>query len=337
MNNVMKILVTGAFGNVGSNVISELLNQGYQVTCFDLQTPANVKKAKALGNKVECKWGNLNDRASVERAVQGHDVVMHIAAIIPPVSEAKPDLTQKVNVEGTKNLLEVMAHANPVPRIIFTSSISVFGDTATLSPPRTVADPLKPMDHYSRSKVACEEMIRKSGLKFVICRLTATPPLGLSMQMAGEMKVMFDMPQELRMEYVHAGDVARALVNAISRDEAWEKIFLIGGGPKCQLIAKDFVGRLLDVIGIKRLPREAYGPGPYYLDWLDTTESQRVLQFQQVTYEDYLKSMVKTVGGLRYMIIFLRPLIRRWLLNSSKYWKTYKTGPDNVVPAITGK
>lgn len=332
----MKILVTGAFGNVGSNVISELLSQGYLVTCFDLQTPANVKKAKALGNRVECKWGNLNDRPSVERAVQGHDVVMHIAAIIPPLSEAKPDLTQKVNVEGTKNLLEVMAHANPVPRIIFTSSISVFGDTASLPPPRTVADPLKPMDHYSRSKVACEKMIRDSGSKFVICRLTATPPIGLSTKMAGDMTVMFDMPQNLRVEYVNPADVARALVNAISCDEAWGKTLLLGGGPRCQLLAKDFVGSLLNVIGIGRLPAEAYGPGPYYLDWLDTTESQRLLKFQQITYEDYLKSMIKTVGALRYMIILLRPLIRRWLLNSSKYWKAYKSNPTNVVPAVTG-
>jgi UDP-glucose 4-epimerase len=320
----MKVLVTGALGNVGSNVVLELLRQGHQVTCFDLETPANVKNAKKLPTQVECIWGNLNDRASVERAVQGHDVVMHIAAIIPPLSEAKPDLAKKVNVEGTQTLLDVMAHANPVPRLIFTSSISVFGDTAAQEPPRTVADPLKPMDHYSRSKVACEDLIHKSGLKFVICRLTATPPIALSVKMAGLMSVMFDMPQNLRVEYVNVTDVARALVNVISCDEALGKTFLIGGGPSCQLLAKDFVGRLLEAMGIGRLPAEAYGPGPYYLDWLDTTESQRLLKFQQITYEDYLKSMVKSVGALRYVIILLRPLIRHYLLNSSKYWKAFK-------------
>ncbi len=320
----MKVLVTGAFGNVGSNVVSELLRQGYQVTCFDLQTPANEKKAKALGNTVEYKWGNLTDRASVELAVQGHDLVMHIAAIIPPVSEAKPDLTKKVNVEGTRTLLEVMVRVNPQSRIIFTSSISVFGDTFAQQPPRTVADPLQPSDHYSRSKVECENLIHKSGLKFVICRLTATPPVTLSTKMAGDMTVMFDMPQNLRVEYVNPADVARALVNAIACDDAWGKIFLIGGGSRCQLLAKDFTGNLLDAMGIGRLPAEAYGPGPYYLDWLDTTESQRLLKFQQVTYEDYLKSMVKIVGALRYIIILMRPMIRWWLLKSSKYWKAYK-------------
>jgi nucleoside-diphosphate-sugar epimerase len=273
----------------------------------------------------------LNDRASVERAVQGHDVVMHIAAIIPPISEAKPGLTKKVNVEGTQTLLDVMAHANPVPRIIFTSSISVFGPTADLPPPRTVADPVHPSDHYSESKVACEEMIRKSGLKFVICRLSATPPIAISVKMAGLMSAMFEMPANLRVEYVNVGDVARALVNAIACDDAWGKIFLLGGGPSCQLIAKDFVGRLLEAMGIGRLPAEAFGPGPYYLDWLDTAESQRLLKFQQVTYDDYLKSMVKTVGGLRYVIILLRPLIRRYLLNSSKYWKAYKASQKQAI------
>ncbi|OLS12625.1 MAG: 3-beta hydroxysteroid dehydrogenase/isomerase family [Promethearchaeota archaeon CR_4] len=318
----MKVLVTGALGNVGSNVTLELLRQGHQVTCFDLETPANVKKAKQVDHKVEIQWGNLTDRASVERAVKGHDVVMHIAGILPPLSEAKPDLTKKVNVEGTQLLLDVMAHANPVPRLIFTSSISIFGDTLALPPPRKVTDPIHPTDHYSQSKATCEDLIQKSGLKFVICRLSATPPVSMG---GGEMDpYMFEMPVNLRVEYVHPGDVARALVNAISCDDAWGKTFLIGGGPRCQLMAKDFLGRLLDAIGIGALPDEAYGPGPYYLDWLDTTESQRMLKFQQVTYDDYVQSMVKGLGAKRYIIKLMRPMIRKKLLKSSKYWQAFQ-------------
>jgi nucleoside-diphosphate-sugar epimerase len=316
----MKVLVTGAFGNIGTNVVRVLLQRGHHVACFDLRTQENEKTAAQLGSQIQCYWGDITDPATLEPAVAGVDVVVHLAAILPPLSERKPDLANRVNVGGTRALVGIMAGMNPSPRILFTSSISVFGDTSNLPPPRTVDDPLQPSDTYSHTKVECEEIIHDSGLDAIIFRLTAVPPINTSKMDP----MMFEIPLDTRMEYVNPGDVARAIANGIECDEAWGRTFLIGGGKECQMYYRDFLGGILRAVGIGPLPEAAFGKASFYTDWLDTTESQALLKYQQVTYQDWQKELVKSMGAKVIFAKLFRPLIRRSLLKTSPYWKAAK-------------
>jgi nucleoside-diphosphate-sugar epimerase len=313
----MNILVTGAFGNIGMFTVRELLQHGHKVTCFDLQTPANIKSAGSLKNQITCFWGDLRKPETLSPALQGQDVVVHLGAIIPPLSEKNPDLARGVNVEGTKNLLELMTGLNPQPRLLFTSSISVFGDTHELQPPRTVDDPLNPNDVYSSSKVECEEMIHNSGLTAVIIRLAATPPMNLG----GMDPMMFEIRLDTRMEYLHPADVALAIANAIESEEAWGNTFLIGGGKNCQLLYRDFLGGILGALGVGMMPDEAFGTAPFYTDWLDTEESQRVLNFQRHNFQDYIKEIKKKLGFKATMAKLFSSFIRKSMLKTSPYYR----------------
>ncbi|HMF30946.1 MAG TPA: NAD(P)-dependent oxidoreductase [Candidatus Lokiarchaeia archaeon] len=314
---LMNILVTGAFGNIGMFAVHELLQRGNKVACFDLQTPANQKNADSFKGKISCFWGDLRKPETLNPAVQGQDVVVHLAAIIPPLSEKNPDLARSVNVEGTKTLLELMAGMNPPPRLLFTSSISVFGDTNDLPPPRQVGDPLNPNDVYSSSKVECEEMIHDSGLDAVIFRLAATPPMNLG----GMDPMMFEIRLDTRMEYLHPADVGLAIANAVESEEAWGNTYLIGAGKSSQLLYRDFLGGILNALGVGMLPDAAFGTAPFYTDWLDTSESQRVLNFQKHTYEDYIKEIKKKLGIKAYLAKAFRPFVRKAILKASPYWK----------------
>lgn len=99
------------------------------------------------------------------------DIIIHQAFIIPPLSEKRPNWAWEINVEGTRNLLKAARESQLEPGIVFTSSISVYGKTQDLAPPRNIAENVQPTDNYSHHKVACEQLVRVSGLKWTILRL----------------------------------------------------------------------------------------------------------------------------------------------------------------------
>jgi len=318
----MKVLLTGAFGNIGRSAVEELVKQGHAVRCFDLKTRANERAARRYRGQIEVVWGDLRRPEDVAAAVRDQEVVVHLAFIIPKLSatgvesEDRPDWAREINVGGTRNLLQAMKALPRPPRIIFTSSCHVYGRTQDQPPPRTVADPVQPVEHYTRHKIACERMVRDSGLEWAIFRLAATLPLAMKLDPG-----MFDVPLDNRMEFVHTRDVGLAIANGISSEEIWGKILLIGGGPRCQHTYREIAGQVLEALGVGTLPEEAYGSMPFCVDWLDTAESQRLLNYQRRDLGDYVQEMLALMGYRRHLIRLFRPLVRHWLLGESPYLK----------------
>ncbi len=319
----MKVLVTGAFGNVGRSTVAELLLQGHTVRCFDLKTKANERAAHRLGDRVEVVWGDLRRPDDVARAVTGQEAVIHLAFIIPKLSatgvesEARPAWAREINVGGTRNLIAAMEAQPHPPRLLFSSSFHVYGRTQHMPPPRHVTDPSRPIEHYARHKVEAEEAIRNSRLEWTIFRLAAVFPLAMKMDPG-----MFDVPLDNRIEYVHTRDVGLAFANAVSNPAVWGKTLHIGGGPRCHYLYRQVTDKVLDGMGIGPLPADAFTTTPFPTDWLDTEESQRLLHYQRYTLDDYVKDMKKMLGLRRHLVRLTRPLVRRWLLNQSPYLRT---------------
>ncbi len=312
----MKILVTGAFGNVGTAFRKEVAGRGHEVVYFDQPTKANKAAAKRAG--VEVVWGDIREPAEVARAVAGRDAVVHLAAIIPPGSVRNPKLAEAVNVGGTRNVIEAAkAQPNP-PRLAFASSVALFGPTQHLSSLRTLDDPVNPSDDYSHHKLACEALLHESGLDITILRLTAVIPI----EVLGVIDpYMFDVPLTDRMEFVHPHDVALAFIHAIESPETIGRTFLIGGGPRCHLMQREIVMKPLIALGIGALPDEAFGTTPFFIDWVDSTESERVLKYQRYDFDDCVREMVANVGWRKPFIRLARPFARRKLLSASPYYK----------------
>ncbi|MFW9831016.1 MAG: NAD-dependent epimerase/dehydratase family protein, partial [Candidatus Thorarchaeota archaeon] len=197
----MLVLLTGAFGNVGESTLLALFEQNHQIRCFDLPTKPNEKTAQKLqqyGN-FETVWGDVRDVDTIKNIVEGVECIIHLAAILPPKSETDADFTHAVNVGGTMRLIEA-AEALPVkPKFIYASSVSVFGPTMHLPPPRKADDPLHPTDTYTTPKAQCETALRASTLPWTILRLVAVPPLRIS----GERDpILFESPLDQRIEFV---------------------------------------------------------------------------------------------------------------------------------------
>jgi len=319
----MKILVTGAFGNIGKYTLENLISRNYEVSVFDIKTKQTRKVSRKFRKKVDIFWGDIRNREDLMPAVRGQDVVIHLAAVIPHLSftgvnsEDEPDLAESVNVGGTRNLIEVMEGQTRKPALIQGSSLHVFGRTQEMEPPRRVSDPVNPVEHYARHKVEIEKMVRASSLRWSIFRFAAALPMRLIMDPG-----MFNVPLNNRIEYVHARDVALALANALGTSEIWGKTLLIGGGKKCQFIYRDMMKKILTTVGVGNdFPEGAFAEEEYSTDWLDTEESERILRFQRRTLDDYLLELRGKLGGLRNLVVMFRPWVRRWLLRKSPFYK----------------
>jgi len=319
-NNSMNVLVTGAFGNVGRSAVDELLKQGHTVRCFDLKTSSNKRAARKLKGLAGVVWGDLRNPEDVAEAVCDQDAVVHLAFIIPKLSatgvecESHPSWAEEINVGGTRNLLQAAKSlANP-PRIIFTSSVHVFGRTQHQLPPRRASDPVQAVEHYSQHKLTCEQMVKESGLDWSIFRMAATLPITLILDSG-----MFDVPLQNRIEFMHTRDLGLALANGVSSPDIWGKLLLVGGGPRCQYLYREVAEAVLEGIGVGMLPDEAFGSTPFCVDWMDTTESQQLLHYQQRDLSDYIADMRKLLGFRRRLVRALRPFVRMWLLGKSPY------------------
>ena len=85
-------------------------------------------------------------------------------------------------------------------------------------------------------------------------------------------------------------------------------------------------------MGVGMLPEEAFGSVPLPTDWVDTTESQRILRYQQRDFDDYIHDMLELVGSKRVWIKTFRPLVRQFLLAKSPYYSRGESVPGRPAP-----
>ncbi len=312
----MKVLVTGAFGNIGSHLVPELVREGHAVRCLARDTARNRRAAREAGRRAEVAWGDVRDAAAVRRAVAGVEAVLHLAGKIPPGSEEQPEEARAVNVGGTENVVAACLAEARRPRLLFTSTLDVHGRTQSRPPPRRVDDPLEATDEYTADKIACEERIRASGLEWCILRLSDVPVIGLR----DPHPIMFEIGLHNRIESLHADDAAVALARALRTPEVWGRILFVGGGPSCQLTYREYLTRLLAAMGIEMLPDEAFSTADYVTDWLDTSESQRLLAYQRRTFDDIAADIAACLGWKRRLVPIAKPLVRSAILALSPYW-----------------
>lgn len=316
----MRVLLTGPFGTIGTRVLNELLSRGHNVSCFDLDTKLNRKIAKRYSGRINMIWGDITDAASVNAAVANQEAVIHLAAIIPMLSETNPQLAEKVNVQGTQIVIDAIAAQEKMPLLVFPSSISVHGFSNNRVPPCRVDEPLQAQDNYAGHKIECEKRLRASSIPWVILRIGACVD-ALNVKSGDQeamLRHMFTLDVDTRIEYLHPHDAALAMTNAIDNAEAVAgKTLFLGSGKSSQTSWLEFVNIMPRAMGIGDLPASAFGHEPYYTDWMDTTESQKLLNFQQLGLDGYKQELAHKWRFLRILLWPFRGLVRKFMLKFS--------------------
>lgn len=228
---MQNVLIIGGTGFTGSHLTAKLLSLGYNVRLLLRSTPK--KHPRTWGPQTEIVLGDICDRASVGKAVQGIDTVFNLAAAYRTAGITDA-VYHDVHVKGVNNLLRA-SFEHGIERFVHCSTAGVHGHIA--SPPANEDSPFKPGDIYQRTKLSGELLVSESfdttGIPFTIIRPCAIYGPGdyrllklfrlASMRFTpilGNGKVFYHM--------IHVTDLVDSFILAASHPNAKNETFIIG-------------------------------------------------------------------------------------------------------------
>jgi len=227
------VLVTGAAGHIGNVLVRELLRRGAEIRALVL--PGEDLSA-LKGLDIELFEGNVLEPASIDRAMQEVELVFHLAGIIA-ILPGQDRLMRSVNVQGTKNILEVAKKAG-VKRLVYTSSIHALSrDWKGKIDEHVPFDPHNPAGEYDRTKAEASLAVLeavKGGLDAVIvCPTGVIGPHDYRGSEMGEMLRTWTRKKphlmiEGAFDFVDVRDVARGHILAAERGQSGEVYILSG-------------------------------------------------------------------------------------------------------------
>lgn len=329
----LKILITGGLGNVGSHVTHELIQQGHDVFIFEMESQITLKQHR-LFQRQKCHykvyWGSVTSEQQVSDAVREvqPDAIVHVAALIPPMSYMNPELAHDINVNGTGFLLRAAKQCQRKPRIVFSSSYSVHGSCNAFLHQELWHEntSVHSVDNYNTHKILCEKMIKESGLPFTILRLPSVASLDKHWgRSPAFITLSFLIPLAQREHGLDARDVGLALANAVTANTE-NRVLDIGGTEDWCYYARSHRKLILESVGLHSLPEELYklpcsddDASWFYENWVDTSESQGLLQYQRYSFKEYLDH--QAANRFEKMAVhMLSPLITHQLQKSSPYY-----------------
>jgi len=273
----MKILVIGAAGRLGKEIIGTLSESSHDIRAFDLPNISweSIEKFE----DVEIFPGDVTKKYLITEACRDIDLAIHLAALLPPQSEVDRRLTLKVNVEGTRNIVESLEPKENVP-IIFASSISTYGITASEEPLIREDHPQNAHNIYAKSKIEAERIIQASEIPYVVLRIA---PIAIADLV--ELPDIVPYKADQRVEFIYVEDAVQALFSAAVNKKALGRIFNIASGASWQMTGAKYIERIYEALGVEVEPNfnEEYTA----LDWYDTSRS-RFLGYQRTTFNGFL-------------------------------------------------
>jgi nucleoside-diphosphate-sugar epimerase len=257
-------VITGGTGLLGSHIAEALAARGEHVRAL-VRPTSDVTFLRALG--AELAAGDLHDLASLRRAVAGADVVYHCAARVGDWGPWR--LYQREVIDATRNLLDA-CRAEGVGRVLYVSSVTVYGHPRRRGAPITEDEPLGQnqrwfWDYYCHSKIAAEALARAYGPGLTVVRpswiygprdRTSLPRLMAAFR-AG--RVTLIGPGDNLLNIVHAADVADGCIRAANYLGAGGRAYnLCSEG---ELTQRQFLDALTEALGLPPVRRRV----PFWL------------------------------------------------------------------------
>jgi len=309
VRRIVRALVTGGAGFIGSNLVRHLVERGDAVRVLDNFSTGN--RGNLADVDVEIVEGELRSYERVHNAVRGTEVVFHLGALgSVPRSVQDPLTSSAVNVEGTLNVL-LAARDEGVRRVVFSSSSSVYGSKRELPVSETLlADPISP---YGVAKLAAERYCVSfsrvyESFETVVLRYfnvfgprqspysqyAAMVPLFITAVAAGEPVTIFGDGEQSR-DFTYVENVIDATVRAADADGASGQIFNVAAGsPASVNDVAEAIGRILGKPVERRF--EPARPGDIRDSWADVRAARDVLGYEPSV--DLEQGLLRTIEHL---------------------------------------
>ena len=257
------VLVTGAAGFIPSHLCEALVSVGARVKAF-----VHYDSRPSLGNleylptdiaeALEIVSGDVQDPFFVRRAVDGCDVVFHLAALIGiPYSYVAPEAYVRTNIQGTLNLLQACRDAE-TPRVIHTSTSETYGTAVYV--PIDEAHPLQAQSPYAASKIAADKLAESYFLSFGLPVVVVRPfntygprqsaraviPTIVGQLLAGGDKVYLGSLDPVR-DLTYVADTVQGFILAATTDGIDGRVFNLGTG--CGVSVGKLAESLMEIVG----------------------------------------------------------------------------------------
>ncbi len=245
--------VTGASGRIGRGLTRALLRDGYEVRAL-----AKTKEfMHRIPGGVVPYVGDITNKKALSDAFKGVDVVYHLAAIVSEYKAPTPEL-MKVNVDGTKNVLEA-CRANGVAHLVFASTVDVYGSNR--DEVLTEQSRLRPTDKYGYSKMLAEKEIERyeDKLDYTIFRMAAiygkefAAPYFKMFKAVKEQKAYIIGAGDNHLSLIHIDDVVNGYMLAESQRRGGRNVYNLSDG--VDYTQEQLLGMVADMLKVKKPKR----------------------------------------------------------------------------------
>ncbi len=242
-----KVLVTGAGGTIGLQTIRYLLSEGkYEITALELKDKHVYKRLKRFRKRINIVYGDVTDAALIDALVKEHDIVIHLAGVLPHLANVREDLCKEIDYKGTMQIVDSIKDYHPDCFLLYASSTSVYGKQINYEKINVKSKcSLEDGDYYSKYKLQAEEYIRKNIKNYSIFRvayLLADPC---------KESLIYNVVPNMNMEFISAQDVGYAFVKAIEvKKDINKKIYNLSGGEKYRDNFYNFLYEVFDNYGL---------------------------------------------------------------------------------------
>jgi len=260
-----KILITGAFGFIGSHLAELFVRKGYEVIAFDRYNSNNnwgwLEHSK-FKNEIEVVLGDIRDYDSASKAMRKCKVVLHLAALIGiPYSYVSPTAYYKTNVEGTLNVLEASKNLN-IEQTIITSTSETYGSAQYI--PIDEKHPMVAQSPYAASKIAADQLsisyYNAFNLPVKIIRpfntygprqsLRAIIPTIISQSILEKKQINVGNISPSR-DFLHVIDTCNAFLQIYKNKDLYGKIVNVGSGKEISI--KNLIEKIVSKSSSKKI------------------------------------------------------------------------------------
>lgn len=355
----MKIAMTGVSGNMGCQALKQTIDLPdiEFIRILLRNTRKNLKLAKCLKkqykSKIEIIFGSIDSQEACVSLVASMDYVIHMAAVIPPVSDNDPQRSFVSNRLGTIALVNAIKKQNPQPKYIHVSTIALYGNRNEKHLFGRVGDPLliSPFDAYAKDKLYGERYVLEADLdNWVILRQTAMlhPEMFKSNISDG---LMFHTALNAPLEWVSSRDSGYLVKRIFERDFAneiphfWKQIYNIGGGIKGRCTGYDTINVGFAIIGgtIEKFFKPNYfSTRNFHGIWIaDGDVLNNMFNYQRDGHDEFWQEIAKehpifNLGKLAPKSLLNLCLFNRLLNNDNSPYRWIKNNDSPKIQAYFG-
>lgn len=366
----MKIAMTGVSGNMGREALAQTMELPFVelvriLVSAKKQNNKLVRKLKKrYGKRIDVVRGSIDSAQCCGKLVNGTDLVVHMAAVIPPASDSSFHFSRACNKDGAVALVDAVKKMEKQAKYLHVSTVALYGNRNQKHPWGRVGDPLlvSPFDAYSMHKLYGERYVLDADLDcWAVLRQTAMlHPNMLKINVSDGL--MFHTALNAPLEWVSSRDSGYLIRRIVERDHAgevpqfWKKIYNVGAGFKGRDTGYDTFQDGFSLIGgsaEKFFKPYWLAPRNFHGVWFaDANELEELFSYQRDGVKEYWREIARchriygfariVPSKLIYLFLFRRLLNhpnspRRWIKNGDKARVQAYFGGEEGVNALPEK